>query len=92
MKPIQIEEINPDKLDEIAWQWEEQHIENLLRQNVMNLGDEYRRSREYASEIETKCRIRAMRLYYQFKFSKKEIAELFGVEVRVVTRWLKSDR
>jgi hypothetical protein len=89
MDPIKIENITADTLDEVAREWEENRIEQVVRNNFIKLGDEYRQQRYEFSVLEAKVKIRAMRLYHYHKLSKAEIAEMLGIEVKEVRRWLK---
>lgn len=89
MEPIKINDITVDKLDEIAWHLEEDRIAQLARENFIELGEQYRQQRYEFSILEAKTKIRAMRLHHQHGFSVKEIAELLGLELKEVRRWLK---
>mgnify|MGYP001321497131 CR=1 FL=1 len=89
MEPIRVEDITVETLDRVAEQWEEDRIISLVRDSVMQLGRDLRHARQYKNELEARSKIRAMKLYYQYDMPKKEIAWLFGVEVREVTKWLK---
>lgn len=86
---MRVEDITPDTLDEVAAEWEENRIANLVRDSVVKLGYELRSARVEASQAEMRAKIRAMRLYHQHDVPKKEIAELLGLEPREVNRWLK---
>lgn len=86
---LTLDEITVETLDRVAEQWEEDRIIGLVRSEAMSLGDEFRRARYLHYETEMRVKIRAMKLFYQFDFTKKEIAELFGVETREVGKWLK---
>jgi len=86
---MRIEDITPETLDQVAVEWEENRITNLVRDSVVKLGSELRSARREASHAEVRAKIRAMRLYHQHDVPKKEIAELLGLETREVNRWLK---
>lgn len=83
-----VEEITVDVLDSVADQWEETRLRNLVRDEVTKLGREYRRARVHESRTEARCMLRARRLFV-LGFERKEIAQLFGVERRLVNKWTK---
>ena len=87
---VKLEDINVDTLDEIADRWEEGRIRQLMGRNMMQLGLELARARGEAINAETRARIRAAKLYTQYEFSEKEIAELLDIELKEVRQWLKS--
>lgn len=89
MEAIKLEEITPEKLDQIANEWEESSISDLVSDSVIKLGEQLREARLLFAELDAKARIRAMRLFHFHNFSKRQIADLFGVEIRQVTKWLK---
>ena len=86
---MRVEDITPETLDQVAAEWEENRITNLVRDSVVKLGYELRLARRDASHAEVRAKIRAMRLYHQHDVPKKEIAELLGLELREVNKWLK---
>jgi len=90
MSAIKVEDINVDTLDEIANRWEEGRIRQLVSRSMIQLGVELNRARGEAVNAETRARIRAGKLYNQYKFSEKDIAELLDIELKEVRRWLKS--
>lgn len=89
MEAIKIEDITPDTLDRIAKQWQEDRIEALLRANMVELGKDLRRARDAAVNAETRAKIRASKLFHQYKMAPKEIAEMLGLHVNEVRAWLK---
>lgn len=86
---LKLEEITPDNLDLVAAQWEEQRIDGLVRDSMVSLGHELRQKRDEQAQVEMRAKIRAMKLYNQHGFAKREIADLLGVDPREVTKWLK---
>lgn len=86
---VKVKNITPEVLDQVAAEWEEEKIMSLIRANVVKLANEMHESRAQTSNLEMRAKIRAMRLYYDHKMSKKEIAELFGITTYEVTKWLK---
>lgn len=90
MEPItDLNDITADKLDEVAWEWEENRIHNLVRESVMNLGSQLRKSRMETNHLEVRSKIRALQLHNQHGMDVKEIAWLFGLEVKEIRRWLR---
>lgn len=86
---LKLEEITPETLDAVAAEWEEKRLDGLVRDSMIKLGRDLRRKRSEQAQVEMRVKIRAMKLYNQHGFTKREIAELLGVETREVSRWLK---
>jgi len=91
MEAVKVEDITPETLDRIAWEWEETRIERLIRRNIILLGNEYRLARATANNLEMRCRIRAIQMH-KHGMDPKEIAELFDVDMKEMRKWLKSSR
>jgi len=89
MEPIKIEDINVDTLDDVAREWAENRMEQLVRDNFIKLGKQYRQQRYEFQVLEAKVKIRTLRLYHHYGFSKPEIADMLGLELKEVRRWLK---
>lgn len=89
MEPTKIKDINIDTLDRAAREWEEEGIGRLARDSIIELGQELREKRVELNRLEAITKIRAMRLHYQHGASKKEVANLLGLELKEVQRWLK---
>lgn len=86
---LKLEDITPETLDQVAAEWQEKRLNDLARDSMIKLGRDLRRKRQEQTNVEMKAKIRAMRLYNQHDFTKKEIADLLGVETREVSKWLK---
>jgi len=86
---LKLTDITPETLDQVSWEWEENRIEQLVRDSVMRLGDDLRKARAVQDNLELRAKIRAMKLFYQHDMEKKEIANLLGITVREVSKWLK---
>jgi ribosomal protein L29 len=89
MEPVKLYDISPEKLNEIANAWEENSIAELVSSSVIELGKEIQEAKAWLLHLETKAQIRTMRLFHFHNFTKRQIADLFGVELRQVTKWLK---
>lgn len=89
MEPIKLENITPETLYDISEEWERVRVAELLRDDIVELGKELA-EREYQLEIsDLRCRVKAVSLYHHYGMEKREIAKLFDVPVRRVTKWLK---
>lgn len=86
---LKLTDITPETLDQVSWEWEENRIEQLVRDSVVRLGDDLREARAVQDNLELRAKIRAMKLFHQHDMDKKEIANLFGITVREVSKWLK---
>jgi len=85
---LQVDEITRDVLDELEEQWEQTRLKNLVRDEVVQLGRQYRQALIHAEKLEGQCMMRARKLF-MLGFDRREIAELFDVTRAVVTRWTK---
>jgi hypothetical protein len=74
-----------DKYDEAE---EQKRLIVLAEQEVNDLGRSYQAQKELLGMVELRCQIRAHRLE-QMGQDVKDIARLFGVEPKVVRKWLK---
>lgn len=90
MEAVKVEDINVDTLDQVAKEWEDGRIRQLVRESMIQLGVELNTARGRAINAETRARIRAGKLYVQYEMSPEEIAELLDIKVLEVRRWLKS--
>mgnify|MGYP001078578343 CR=1 FL=1 len=86
---LKLTDITPETLDQVSWEWEENRIEQLVRDSVVRLGDDLREARAVQDNLELRAKIRAMKLFHQHDMDKKEIANLLGITVREVSKWLK---
>lgn len=86
---LKLTDITPETLDQVSWEWEENRIDRLLRESLVRLGEELRSARDIQHALEMKAKIRAMKLFYQHDMGKQEIADLLGIKVREVSKWLK---
>ena len=85
---LQVDEITREVLDELEEQWEQTRLKNLVRDEVVELGREFRQAQIQVERVEGHCMIRARKLY-MLGFERREIGELFGVTRAVVNRWTK---
>jgi predicted ArsR family transcriptional regulator len=83
-----LNQVTPELLREMEQEREEQNLRRLIRDNVMQLGRQYRQAYSEAFNLEVRCKLRARQLH-DYGFEPKELQELFGVEKRVINRWLK---
>ena len=85
---LQVDDITRDVLDELEEAWEQTRLKNLVRDEVIKLGRDYRQAQIQVERVEGQCIIRARKLF-MLGFERREIAELFGVTRAVVNRWTK---
>lgn len=91
MKPVSVEDITVETLDEVAAELNENRILNLTRDEVIQIGEKLRAARKYASDIELRARLRAMKLHFQHGMEPKEIAQLLMLSHWEIKRWLKGN-
>lgn len=83
-----LNQVTVEMLDQVAQEQEEQRFEKLTRTKVMNMAGEYRSAYRQAFNLEVKCKLRARELH-RLGYDRDELQEMFGVERRVITKWLK---
>jgi len=86
---ITLDEITPELMEELAAEAEEQHLYMLTQYEVRSLGDELEVAVTHASRLLARCQLRAIRLD-NLGVDVAEIANMFGVSVRTVRKWLRS--
>jgi len=86
---VKLEDITPETLDQIAWEWEEARIGLLVREHMVTLGQQLARARAEAGNAELRAKMRALKLHRDCEMPAKEIAELLDIEVKEVRCWLK---
>ena len=85
---LQVDEITRDTLDQLEEQWEQTRLKNLVRDEVVALGRQFRQAQIQEERLEGQCMMRARKLY-MLGFSKREIGELFDVTTSRVNKWVK---
>jgi len=85
---VKPEDITPDKLDEVAAEWDTERLWAVTRAEVIIKGNEWHAARLRENRLETQCMIRARRLR-AYGITRKEIQELFGTDKKTVSKWLK---
>jgi len=85
---LQVDEITRDVLDELEEQWEQTRLKNLVRDEVVALGRQFRQAQIQVERVEGHCMIRARKLF-MLGFDRREIGELFDVTTSRVNKWLK---
>jgi hypothetical protein len=84
-----VDQITPEVLDWTDQGQEEARIRNLVRTEVLRVGKEYRDTLAAAENLETRCKMRAMRLY-GLGMTQMELEHLFGVGRERMNKWLAS--
>ena len=85
---LQVDEITRDTLDQLEEQWEQTRLKNLVRDEVVKLGRQFRQAQIQEERLEGQCMMRARKLYL-LGFDRREIAELFDVTRTRVIKWTK---
>lgn len=86
---MRLEDITPESLAEVSRLWDEKRIHDLVRDSMIGLGKELRKTRAAANNVEVRAKIRALKLHNEYEFTKKEIASLLGLDTREINKWLK---
>jgi len=85
---LQVDDITREVLDELEEAWEQTRLKNLVRDEVVALGRQFRQAQIQEERLEGQCMMRARKLYL-LGFDRREIAELFEVTRTRVTKWTK---
>jgi DNA-binding transcriptional regulator YiaG len=84
---VTLDEITPEKLEEISKHLEDVKLMDLTLASLKKVARERSEAARVFDEINLNSQMRAMRAY-SLGFSKKEIAEIFGMTTRQVTKWI----
>ena len=84
---VTLGEITPEKLEEISEKLQDMRLVEVTLENLQKVARERQLAEQRFNEINTDAQMRAIRAY-NLGFSKKEIADLFGMTTRQVTKWL----
>jgi DNA-binding transcriptional regulator YiaG len=87
MKKIKIEDITPDLILELQKQAQELRLVELTRSSLIERSIRRQSLIQELGEAEINCKIRAIRAY-DLGISKKELAEIFNVTTREITKWI----
>ena len=85
---LKLEEITTETLIMEATEREELRKRMYIRQEAMDLGDEMGAAKLHAEKLLSACMWSAIKMS-NAGYTKKELAEVFNVELREVTKWLK---
>jgi hypothetical protein len=92
MELIKLEDITPELLDRIEWEQTELKFANCIREKVEAQGREYREQLSLTNELEVRCQMKALWLRANSGYTKQEIRELFGVDLKTINRWFRTDQ
>jgi DNA-directed RNA polymerase specialized sigma24 family protein len=84
---VTLGEITPEKLEEISEKLQDMRLVEITMENLQKVARERRLAEQRFNEINTDAQMRAIRAY-KLGFSKKEVADIFGMTTRQVTTWL----
>lgn len=87
MKPIKIEDITPEKLQEIEDFAQGVKLHQLTLDQLRKLSNAREDAIIYLSQVELDCKLRAMRAH-TLGFSKKELAKIFNVTANTIKKWI----
>ena len=87
MKKIKIEDITPDLILELERQAEDLHIVELTVESLKAISQTRQGLIDQLNLVEAQCKIRCIRAF-SLGFSKKDLAEIFNVTTREITKWI----
>ena len=87
IRAVTLEEITPEKLEEISEQLQNIRLMDLTLASLQKVALERDRAAQAFNEINLDAQMRAIRAY-GLGFTKKEIADIFGMTTRQVTKWI----
>lgn len=87
IKAVTLEEITPEKLEEISEQLQNIRLMDLTLASLQKVASQRDKAAQAFNEINLDAQMRAMRAY-SLGFTKKEIADIFGMTTRQVTKWI----
>ena len=85
---ITLEEITPEYIQQLHDEAEEGRLASIVRDKVLEISQQWKIAKQNAELLEVECKLRAIRLY-ECNISAQEIADMFGVRITTVKRWLK---
>ena len=84
---VTLDEITPEKLEEISKHLENVRLMDLTLASLQKVARERNEAARVFNEVNLDAQLRAMRAH-SLGFSKKEIADIFGMTTRQVTKWI----
>jgi hypothetical protein len=91
VKPIKLEDITPDALSDIHVKRDNVRLGELTLSSLEEVARERKEALQLFNNIELECQARAMRASV-LGFSKVELADALGVEVKQITKWIGSGK
>jgi len=86
---LTLDEITPERILELTNGVEEQRLTALIRANVVALADEFQAAKQHATELQTLCQIRALKMCH-LGYNKSELSDVFNVPLTTINKWLKA--
>ena len=83
---VTLDEITTEKIIEIESYLQNERFVDLVRINLIALGDYRQQIREHAKNIEQSCRVRAIRAY-KAGVPIKEVSKALGFSQTIIKRW-----
>jgi DNA-directed RNA polymerase specialized sigma24 family protein len=87
MKPIKIEDITTEKLIEIDDQREADRLLDLTISALKELAEKQQEAASYLNTLNTEVQMRILRAH-SLGVDKKELAKIFNVTTRQITKWI----
>lgn len=87
---VELHEITPELVRELSDELEARELRSLVAAEVRELSDAYKFAKVETMELLARCQVRAIKLD-NLGVSRSEVARMFDVDVRTVSKWLRSD-
>jgi DNA-binding transcriptional regulator YiaG len=84
---VTLDEITPEKLQEISEKMQDVRLMDLTLKSLEKVAAERNEAARVFNEINLDAQLRAMRAH-SLGFTKQEIAEIFGMTTRQVSKWI----
>ena len=86
---VKLHEITPELVRELSDKLEQDEIRSLIAAEVRSLSDQWKSAEIETMELLARCQVRAIKLT-NLGVPKSEVARMFDVSVRTVSKWIKS--
>ena len=87
---VELHEITPELVRELSGELETDELRSLVAAEVRELSDRYKYAQVETMELLARCQVRAIKLD-NLGVSRSEVARMFDVDVRTVSKWLRSE-
>ncbi len=84
---VKIEDITPEKLEQIDKQLQDLRLTDLTLNALKKISKKRKDAFEHLASVEAECHFRVLRAY-SLGFSKRDLADIFNVTTRQIGKWV----